>query len=72
MMQPPLKTGLTLVQYSPWVWHVSRAGKRVGTVSGDVVAGFTARDMHHDSIGHGYVSAVEATQAWGPLMDGHL
>jgi hypothetical protein len=68
MMQQPLKTGITLVQYSPWVWHVSRDGKRVGTVSGDVVAGFTARDMHHDSIGHGYVTAEAAIQAWVPMV----
>ena len=72
MMQPPLSAGITLTQYSPWVWHARREGKPVGTVSGDSVDGFTARDIHYNSIGRGYVSAEAAKQAWVPVMDGHL
>ena len=64
MMQPPFKSGITFTQYSPWVWQVWLDRKRVGTVGGDRVAGFTARDMHYDSIGRGYVSAEAAMQAW--------
>ena len=69
-MQPPLKTGITLTPHSPWVWHVSRAGKRLGTVNGDSVDGFTARDNDHRSIGRGYVSAEAAMQAWASPLDG--
>jgi hypothetical protein len=71
MRQSPLNTGITLTQHSPWVWHVSRDGKRVGTVSGDRVVGFTARDIHYDSIGRGYVSVEAAIQAWNPVTDKH-
>ena len=69
-MQPTLKTGITLTPHSPWVWHVSRAGKRLGTVSGDSVDGFTARDINSRSIGRGYVSAEAAKQAWTGPHDG--
>jgi hypothetical protein len=72
MRQPRPNTGITLTQHSPWVWHVWLDDKRLGTVSGDTVAGFTARDIHHDSIGRGYVSAEAAMQAWVPAMDSHL
>jgi hypothetical protein len=68
MMQTPLHAGITLTQHSPWVWHASRDGKHVGTVSGDNVIGFVARDIRHHSIGH-YVSAKAATQAWAPVAD---
>lgn len=71
MMQLPSNSGITLTQHSPWVWHVIRKGKRVGTVSGDTVAGFTARDIHHDSIGGGYVSAEAAMSAWISVTDKH-
>jgi hypothetical protein len=40
------------------------------TVNGDSVDGFTARDMNHRSIGHGYVSAEAAMQAWADPHDG--
>jgi hypothetical protein len=70
MMQPPLKAGITLTQYSPWVWHVSRDGKRIGTVSGDSVVGYIARDIQHHSIGR-YVSAEAAKQAWVPVKNTH-
>jgi len=72
MMQPLLSTGITLTQHSPWVWHARRDGKRVGTVSGDSVAGFTARDIHHNSMGRGYVSAEAAKQAWAADRDTYL
>ena len=71
MVQPPLNTGITLTQHSPWVWQVSRDGRRLGTVSGDSVAGFTARDIHYNSIGRGYVSAEAAMQAWVPVTVRH-
>jgi hypothetical protein len=71
MMQRPLNKGITLAQHSPWVWHVSLDGKHAGTVSGDRVVGFTARDIHYNSIGRGYVSAEAAMQAWVPVTDSH-
>ena len=71
-MQPPLETGITLTPHSPWVWHVSRAGKHVGTISGDRVGGFTARDIHFESLGRGYASAEAAVQAWAPVTDRQL
>lgn len=64
MMQLPDDSGITLMQYSPWVWHVCCAGKHVGTISGDRVGGFTARDIHFESIGRGYASAEAAVEAW--------
>ena len=70
IMQPPETTDVTMTPHSPWVWHVSRAGKRLGTVSGDAVVGFTARDINHHSIGHGYLSAEAAMQAWAGTSDG--
>ena len=71
MMQLPSNSGITLTQHSPWVWHVSLDGKHAGTVSGDRVVGFTARDIHHDSIGGGYVSAEAAMSAWISVTDKH-
>ena len=71
MMQPPLNKGITLAQHSPWVWHVSLDGKHAGTVSGDRVVGFIARDIHYNSIGRGYASAEAATQAWVCAMNRH-
>ena len=70
IMQPPHKTDITLRPHSPWVSHVYLHGKRVGTVSGDGIDGFTARDINHRSIGHGYVCAEAATQAWTDPHDG--
>jgi hypothetical protein len=62
-----LKTAITLTPHSPWVWHVTHEDERLGTVSGDGLDGFTAMDINHRSIGHGYVSAEAAMQAWvGP------
>lgn len=71
-MQPPLiSAGITFTQPSRWVWHVSLDGKHVGTVNGDSSCGFTARDLDHRSIGHGYISAEAAIQACVPVMDSH-
>ena len=65
--KPPDAAAITLTPHSPWVWHVSHDDQRLGTVSGDGVDGFTARDINSRSIGHGYVSAEAAMQAWaGP------
>jgi hypothetical protein len=66
MMQPLLNAGITFTQPSEWVWRVSLDGKRVGTVYGDSVVGFTARDIDFHSIGRGYVSAEAAMQACVP------
>ena len=71
MRQPPLKSGITFTQYSPWVWHVWLERKRVGTVSGDRLTGFTARDMHYEPIGGAHASAEAALQAWVPVTDSH-
>ena len=71
MIQPPLNVGITFTRPSQWVWHVSLDGKHAGTVSGDRVVGFTARDIHYNSIGRGYVSAEAAMQAWVPVTDSH-
>jgi hypothetical protein len=68
MMQQPLNSGITFTQPSPWVWHVSFDGKRVGTVNGDSVVGFIARDMTHRSIGR-YFSVEAAMQVWVPVGD---
>jgi hypothetical protein len=69
-MQPHDKAGITLTEHSPWVWHAYLHGEHVGTVSGDGVDGFTARDIDQRSIGHGYVSAEAAMQAWADPPDG--
>jgi hypothetical protein len=69
MMQPPLTSGITFTQPAQWVWHVSLDGKRVGTVNGDSVLGFVAKDMDHHSIGQRYVTAEAAMQAWVPVRD---
>ena len=71
IMQPPDRTDVTLTPYSPWVWHVYLRGECVGTVSGDGLDGFTARDIDHRSIGHGYMSAEAAMQAWADPHDGN-
>jgi hypothetical protein len=69
MMQPLRTPDITFTRPSPWVWHVSLDGKRVGTVNGDSVVGFIARDMDYRSIGR-YFSVEAAMQAWVPVMDG--
>lgn len=72
MMQPPLSVGIALTQLSQWIWRVSLDGKWVGTVNGNAVMGFTARDVDYQPIGEGYVSPEAAMQAWAPAMDSHL
>jgi hypothetical protein len=71
MMQLPLNGGITFTKPSQWVWQVSLNGKRVGTVNGDESCGFTARDVEHHSIGHGYFSAEAAIQAFILVKDNH-
>jgi len=71
IMQPPHKTDITLTPHSPWVSHVYLRGQHVGTISGDGIDGFTARDINHRSIGHGYVCAEAAMQAWADPQEGH-
>ena len=39
-----------------------------GTINGDTVTGFIARDMDHRSIGR-YFTVEAAMQAWAPVMD---
>ena len=68
MLQPVLNVGITFTRLSQWVWRVSRDGQWVGTVSGDSVIGFTARDVDYEFIGRGYRSAEAAMQAWAPPM----
>jgi hypothetical protein len=72
MTQPPPNEGITFTQPSQWVWHVYLDGERVGTVNGDTVGGFIARDIDHHSIGQRYLSAEAAMQAWVPVLDSHL
>jgi hypothetical protein len=71
MTPPPLSAGITFTRPSPWVWQVSLDGKQVGTVNGDPSCGFTARDVEHHSIGHGFISADAAMQACVPVLDSH-
>jgi hypothetical protein len=72
MFQPPLTSGITFTQPSQWLWHVSLDGKRVGTVNGDNVFGFNARDMDNHSIGQRSITADAAMQAWAPVIDSHI
>ncbi|HEY5248641.1 MAG TPA: hypothetical protein VIJ15_09370 [Dermatophilaceae bacterium] len=69
MMQPPSNVGVTYTHPSPTIWRVSLDGKRVGTVYGESVVGFTARDIEFHSIGRGYVNAETAIQACVPMTD---
>ena len=69
MQPPPLDQGIALTQMSQWVWRVSRDGQWVGTVNGDSVIGFSARDVDYELIGRGYPSAEAAMQAWAPAMN---
>jgi hypothetical protein len=72
MKQLPPSAGITFMRPAPWVWHVSLDGKHVATVNGDISCGFTARDLDHHWIGHGYISAEDAIQACVPVTDSHL
>ena len=71
MTPPPLPAGITFTRPSPWVWQVSLDGRQVGTVNGDPSCGFTARDLEHHPIGHGFLSADAAMQACVPALDSH-
>ena len=72
MMQPQLNVDVTFTRPSPWVWHVSLDGKRVGTVNGDPSCGFTARDTGHHSIGIGYLSVEAAILACAQVGAAHV
>jgi hypothetical protein len=67
MMQQVLHDGITFTQPYQGIWYVYLDGTRVGTVNGDSMLGFTARDTEYRSIGRGYVSAEAAMQAWVPV-----
>jgi hypothetical protein len=69
MMQQTLSHGITFVQPYEGIWYVYLEGRRVGTVNGDSVMGFTARNTDYRSIGRGYANAEAAMQAWVPVMD---
>jgi hypothetical protein len=71
MMQPPLSSRITFTQPARWVWYVWLDDKRVGTVNGDPSCGFTAEGNDHRAVGHGYLSAEAAMQAWVPVLDHH-
>lgn len=67
MIQTPLSPRITYIQPSEWAWHVWLDGLRVGTVTGDEVAGFIARDNNHRSIGDRYHTAEAAMQDLAPV-----
>ena len=67
VVQPPLNVGISFTQLSQWVWRVSRNGRWVGTVHGDNVIGFTARDVEYEPIGRSSLSAQDAMQAWSSV-----
>jgi len=63
-MTQSLNSRITFTQPSPWVWHVWLDDRRVGTVNGDGLAGFTARDNDRHCIGQHFASAEAAMQVW--------
>lgn len=67
MIPSPLSSRITYIQPSDWAWHVWLDGLRVGTVTGDEVAGFIARDNNHRSIGDRYHTAEAAMQILAPV-----
>jgi hypothetical protein len=71
MLQPTLSPRVTFTRPAPWVWHVWLDDKRVGTVNGDSSCGFTAKGNDHIPIGHGYLTAEAAMQAWILLAGSH-
>ena len=71
MLQPTLSPRITFTRPVPWVWHVWLDDKRVGTVNGDSSCGFTAKGNDHLPIGHSYLTAEAAMEAWIPLVSSH-
>jgi hypothetical protein len=63
-METQLSSRITFTRPSEWVWHVWLDDKRVGTVNGDNLLGFTARTNDHHCIGQRYRSADAAMQSW--------
>jgi hypothetical protein len=65
MKGPSLGAGITFTQPYHGLWLISLYGRRVGTVEGNSVFGFTARDIDYHFIDRDNVSAKAAMQAWG-------
>jgi hypothetical protein len=55
MKHQPISAGITFTNPHQGLWLISLYGRRVGTVEGNSVIGFTARDK---------ASAKSAMQAW--------
>ena len=53
----------TIVQPYKGLWRLSHDGKNVGTVNGDAVIGFTARDGDGHIVGLNYYATSEAAIA---------
>ena|ERR1035437_723315 len=66
MKHPLLSAGITFTRPYQGLWLISLYGKRVGTVEGNSVVGFTARDIDYHFIGKDNVSAKAAMHAWAP------
>ena len=66
MKRPPLSAGISFTQPYEGLWLISLFGRHVGTVEGNSVVGFTARDIDYHFIGRDTVSAKAAMQAWVP------
>jgi len=71
MVQPLVNPRISFTQPYEGIWHVSLDGKHVGTVNGDSVAGFTARDTEYHTVGRGYASTEAAMQVWVPAPISH-
>ena len=65
MKHQPLSAVITFTKPHQGLWLISLYGRRVGTVEGNSVIGFTARDIDYHFIGRDNVSAKAAMQAWG-------
>ena len=66
MKHQPLSAVITFTKPHQGLWLISLYGKRVGTVEGNSVVGFTARDIDYHFIGKDNVSAKAAMHAWAP------
>jgi hypothetical protein len=66
MKHQALSAGITFTKPNQGVWLISLYGRRVGTVEGNSVIGFTARDIDYHFIGRDKASAKSAMQAWVP------
>ena len=66
MKHQPLSAGITFTNPHQGLWLISLYGRRVGTVEGNSVIGFTARDVDYHFIGRDNVSAKVAMHSWAP------